>query len=324
MAITCNDSDFLTSARTYRKELLQIPVHRLADSLDQFTIRPGIRYEEKVIGIDPDMQFGPYDSDRTASLVPTNSVRTLKTYFGSVRREFDPNQYYKTILGSAITKGEELKSTQIALKVLEILSGKLGDHLSRSIFNAVRNDNGTLTADLFDGIDTITQTEITNSKLTTALGNLHEFTAAITDANAVDSIVGFCRAADDLLISQPNLNLFLDYATYYAYLDDYKSTTGAAPYNTEFAQLHPEGFPNITFRPMFQKKDSKFIQLTTKPNMLIGVNQTGEDENIIVEKHDVVKLSFFATIFFGTNFESIDKERLLVGKFYEAPKQQAG
>lgn len=318
-AINCTDQDFLTSARKYRKEFLRLPVLRLLDILNKnFTIRPGIRYEEKLYSVDADMQFGPYDPKRTEELALDVNPRTLKTFFGSVRREFDPNQFYKTVLGSSITKGEALKGVEVARLVLSILSGKLGDHIARELFTAVRKDTGTTTHDLFNGFDTITSTEVKGGGLAVKNGNLFEFTDAIDSTNAVDLIKSFLRSGDDFLMSQEGLKLYMPYQVWYDYMDDYKITTGAISYNQSYRQIHPEGFENVTFVPMFQKRGSEFLQLTDKNNMLIGVNQMGEEENIVVEKHDVVLLTFFATLFFGCDFESIDKSRLLVGKLKTA------
>lgn len=313
-SLNCTDQDFLTSAKKYRKEFLRLPVLRLLDILQKnFTIRPGIRYEEKVYSVDADMQFGPYNPKRTADLELDVNARTLKTYFGSVRREFDPNAFYKTVLGSEITKGEALKGVEVARLVLSILSGKLGDHIARELFTAVRNDSGTTTHDLFNGFDTITASEITGGGLATTKGNLYEFSDVIDSTNAVDLVKAFLRSGDDFLMSQEGLKLYMPYQVWYDYMDDYKITTGAISYNQSYRQIHPEGFENVTFVPMFQKRGSEFLQLTTKNNMLIGVNQTGEEESITVEKHDVVLLTFFATLFFGCDFESIDPTRLLVG-----------
>lgn len=314
-SLNCTDQDFLTSARKYRKEFLRLPVLRLLDVLKgNFTLRPGIRFEEKVYDIDVDWEFGPYDPKRTEEADPAINARTLKTFFGSVRREFDPNKYYSTVLGSEITKGEALKSVEVARLVLSILCGKLGNNLAKVLFNAVRKDNGTKSVELFNGFDTITSNEITGGGLATTKGNLYEFSDVIDSTNAVDLIKAFLRSGDDSLMSKEGLKLYMPYQVWYDYMDDYKITTGAISYNQSYRQIHPEGFENVTFVPMFQKKGSEFLQLTDKSNMLIGVNQTGEEESIAVEKHDVVLLTFFATIFFGCDFESIDPTRLLVGK----------
>lgn len=316
--IKCTDQDFLTSARLYRKDLLRRPVRRLDKYKDLFTVRSGIRYEEKVGTVDADLEFGPYNPKRTADLDVQHNFRKLRTYFGSVRREFDPNAYFKTVLGSAITKGDALKSTEITRLVLNIVSAKLGDSLARHLFDAVRNDAGDKTVDLFNGWDTIAAAEIKAGNISAAKNNLFSFSEAIDSTNAVDAVKAFCRAADDFLLEQDSLNLILPRKIYQAYLDDYQATVGPISYNDSFKKLHPDEFENITFRPIFQKKDSDILNLTTKSNMLIGVNQMGEEENVIVEKHDVVLLTFFATMFFGCEFESIDPERMLVGKLAAA------
>ena len=62
------------------------------------------------------------------------------------------------------------------------------------------------------------------------------------------------------------------------------------------------------------KANSQFIHLSTKQNMLVGVNQTGEEETVAVEKHSAFVLQFIMTAFFGCEFESISKERLFVAK----------
>ena len=48
--------------------------------------------------------------------------------------------------------------------------------------------------------------------------------------------------------------------------------------------------------------------------MLVGFGNGADNEKILVdEKHHAFKLDFIATTYFGVEFESISKERLLVG-----------
>lgn len=96
------------------------------------------------------------------------------------------------------------------------------------------------------------------------------------------------------------------------YCEDYKSTTGAIPYNREYKQYYVEGFDNVNIVPLANKKNSPFIHMTVKRNMLVGVNQTGEEENVEVARFKAFVLQFIATMFFGVEFESLSKERLLV------------
>lgn len=319
MAIICTDQDFLEGARKFRSEILFAPVKSLMETLAKIaTFRSDVRYEEKVFSMDADLEFGNYNSSRTADLDVTVNSRVLKTYFASARREFDPNEYVHTIFSDPITKGEGLTGVQVARIVLNILSGKLGDNLRKKIFSAAHTDAGTDSATLFDGWDTVTSKEITGGGIAAGKGNYHEFTEAITATNAVDMIKEFVRAADDYLIDKPEVNLIMPYDIYYKYLDDYKSTTGAIPYNREYKQYYVEGFENVKLVPMGEKKGSNYLHLSTKDNMLVGFGRNGEEGSLVVEKHDVVKLTYFATMFFGVDFLSIGKDRLMVGKLKTA------
>ena len=60
------------------------------------------------------------------------------------------------------------------------------------------------------------------------------------------------------------------------------------------------------------KADSKFIHVSPKINMLVGYDQMGDMENVMVKEYEPFILSYIATMFFGCQFESIDKRRLKV------------
>lgn len=315
--MTITPEQLQLSGLKFRKELLQMPVHAMQETLQFMTLRRGIRYAETVGELTGDIDLGPYSETRIDDRDMSIAGRTLYTYLGSVVKNFSPNSVVKSIYDSAITKGEELKNVDIALRVLSYLTAKLGHNLQSHIWNAVRNDSGNTSADLFNGFDTITQTEITNSKITAALGNLYEFNAAIDDTNAVDCIKALCEAASELLVdSGQRVNLYCSPAIYRNYLKDYQSTVGSIPYNTSYDKTVVEGFENVHFVPLYNKANSPFIHLSPASNMLVGVDQEGDEENISVEKHEAFVLQFIATMFFGVQFESINKERLLVGKLH--------
>ncbi len=315
--VKITDQDLATSARTYRKDLLMVPVHALAKSLQHMTLRTGVRHSEKVGELTGDIEMGPYSETRVDDKAVSISTRELKTYLGSVVKKFSPNSVAQTVYGSSITKGESLTNVEIVRLVLSYLSAKIGAGIDRHLFNAVRKADGDKTVDLFDGFDTITGQEITSGSISTDLGNLYEFSEPITKLNAVDQVVTFCRSADDFLQETEGAKLLISRDIYNAYVDDYKATTGAIVYNDKFLKTSVEGFDNVELVPMYQKKNAPYIQLTTQSNLLVGVDQEGDEEDIVIEKHAPFVLDFVATMFFGTQFETLDKTRLLVGKLAE-------
>lgn len=316
-----------TSAAKYRTELLKQPILALGPALNYFSLRTGIRYSETVGEMAGDIEMGPHNPYRVDRSSIDVKGRTLYTYFGSVVKEFDPLSVVKTVYGSSITKGEGLKSVPIVMRVLSFLAGKLGKGFLKHLFDAKRDKSGTTTKTLFNGIDTITASEVTKGEISVEKGNLFEFSEAIDSTNAVDLITAFCRSAsEDLLMAEDGddskadgVNLYVPRSIVYAYRDDYKATTGHSPIYDKFNQTVVEGFGNIRLVPFLGKANSDFIQLSTKKNMLIGCDQMGGIENISVEKYHAFLLQFVATMFFGMEYESISPECLLVGKLSKSP-----
>ena len=116
-------------------------------------------------------------------------------------------------------------------------------------------------------------------------------------------------------MSAKEFNEFIENDPHYDnYVDDYQATVGHVPYNTSFEKAFLEGSNNrCELVPLANKANSPFIHLTTKSNMLVGFGNGADKEKILVEKHHAFKLDFIATMFFGAEFETISKERLLVG-----------
>lgn len=302
------------TAQKFRREFLMMPVHGLSRSLVHMNLRPGIRYAETVGEMSGDMQFGPYSETREDNDEVIVDPRTLYTYFGSVVRNFSPNKIYQSMWGSNITKGEGLKSTEITKQVVAFLCAKLGYNLNKHLWNAVRDASGSKTKELFNGFDTITAKEVTDGNISEAKENLFIIPEKITNLNAVEQLKAIYRAAHDELQDVPT-KLFIPKFVYNAYNDDYQATVGSVPYNREYKKTFLEGSDDLCeLVPLSNKKGTKFIHLTTKKNMLVGVNQTGEEESIEIARFKAFVLQFIATMFFGVEFETISPEKLLVAK----------
>ena len=65
----------------------------------------------------------------------------------------------------------------------------------------------------------------------------------------------------------------------------------------------------LKFCPLYNKAGSKFMHVTTKGNMLVGYDQMGDVENVMVKEYAPFILSYIATMFFGVQFETLDKRR---------------
>ena len=59
---------------------------------------------------------------------------------------------------------------------------------------------------------------------------------------------------------------------------------------------------------------------------MVGYDQMGDMENVMVKEYEPFILSYIATMFFGVQFESVDKRRLKVIEIggSSAPEQGGG
>ena len=313
-AINISDAELQKSAVTYRKDLLVMPVIAAEATLQHMTPRPGVAGREVLGQLSGGIELGPYDPKRYDDEGLDIKPRTLETFLGSVIKRFDLNSVAKSVYGSLTTQGEALTSLDLARQVLNYLSMQLGRNLNLHIWSAKRNDTGTKTKDLFDGFDTITQKEIDAGTIGTTQGNFMQLPQAIDESNATDILMSIYESADDILQGIPT-KMFVPVSVYRAYNKDYLASFGNVVYNTQFKKTYLEGTDNLCeLVPLVSKKGSPFIHLTTKSNMIYGYGDGLDSEKITIEKHHEFLLSFVATMFFGCQFEAINKERLMVAK----------
>ena len=313
-AINISDAELQKSAVTYRKDLLVMPVIAAEATLQHMTPRPGVAGREVLGQLSGGIELGPYDPQRYDDDGLDIKPRTLETYLGSVIKRFDLNSVAKSVYGSLTTQGEALTSLDLARQVLNYLSMQLGRNLNLHIWSAKRNDPGTKTKDLFDGFDTITQKEIAAGTIDTTEGNFMQLSQAIDESNATDILMSIYESADDILQGVPT-KMFVPVSVYRAYNKDYLASFGNVVYNTQFKKTYLEGTDNLCeLVPLVSKKGSPYIHLTTKSNMIYGYGDGLDSEKIAIEKHHEFLLSFVATMFFGCQFEAINKERLMVAK----------
>ena len=304
--------EYQDAARKYRKDLLMLPIIGIQDTIKYMTGRPGIRYKESVASVYGDAQFAPYKPSRTSDFNLNLDFRTLETFFGSVVAQFEPNSAISTLLGQGATKGDGQIHTPTAVQVLSLIAKSLSENLNNAIWSGARNASGDTTQDLFDGFDTITRQEITAGKIAASEGNFIQLSEPVTKANAVDVAKNILFSLDPRLRSQ-ELYMFCSQDFADKYNEAYLLTHGGIVYNTQYGQDSVEGSSGrLKLVPLFNKANSEFIHVTPKRNMLIGYDQMGDTESVMVKEYEPFVLSYIATMFFGCQFESIDKRRLMV------------
>lgn len=302
------------SAVTYQKDLIIMPVISAQATLGHMSPRPGTRGRRVVGQLDGDPELGPWDPKRKDEGGFTVTPRVLETFLGNCTHGFVPNDVWDTVHGSLIVQGEALKGVDIARAILFFAAGKLGKKLNMSIWAAQRDDAGTTTMQLFDGFDTITSKEITAGTIAAAKGNYMELGAPIDAQNAVDAFKSIYDSASDELQGEPS-KLYITRQQYRAYCEDYKATTGATPYNTEYKKTFLEGSNDLCeLVPLTSKKASPYIHLSPQANMLYGYGAGLAEEALNVEKYSSWELTLEAAMYFGVQFESISPERLMVAK----------
>lgn len=302
--------EYQDAATKWRPDLLMLPIIGCQETLQYMTARPGIRYKEQVGAISGDAQFGPYDPSRSTDFNLKVDFRTLETYFGSVVANFEPNSAISTLLGQVgATKGDGQMTTPTAYHVLALIAQGLSKHLNEAIWAGKRNASGNTTLELFDGFDTITENEIAAGAISKEEGNYLKLTDEITTANAVDIAKEILFGLDPQLRSQ-DLYMFCTQDFADKYNEAYLMSHAGIPYNSSYEHNTVEGSNNrLHIVPLYNKEKSKFIHICPKSNMLVGFDQMGDKENVLVEKYHPFYLSFIATMFFGVQFESIDPRR---------------
>ena len=309
-------SDYELAARTYRRELLRIPLLSLERELSVMTLRPGVRYEEAVGASDVDVELHPYRRNERQNVNLDIVFRILKTNFGTVNADFDPNYAISTLIGHRAVQasGDALASTPQAQEVLATIPKKIGRKLKSVLFNGKYDPKGNKTADLFDGFDTITADEIAAGNIAQAKGNYIMLSSRPDAVNAVDLAKEILYAMSPEL-REENCVMFCSQQFYDDYVKAYKMESGGISYNESYDQLYLEGSMNrIRIMPLVGKAGSDFIHVCPASNMLVGVDQLSDKEHVRVKDYEPDTITMMMRMFWGVQFESIDPRRFIVAQ----------
>lgn len=306
--------EYQEATRVYRKDLLRLPILSLDAELRHMTLRPGIQYSEVVGQMDLDVELQPYVRNQRQNINPDIELRELRTYFGTLNADFDPNEFISTILGHKARQAmaDGLETTVSAHEVVAMIPKKVGKKLKRALFFGKRNPKGKTTMDLIDGFITILEAEIAAGNISAAKGNYLKLSAAPSKLNALDLCEEILDAMSPELRAE-DTGLYCDQKFLDRYNRAYKLEGGGIPYNKEFDQTFIEGSQNkCGFVPLEGMAGSKYMLVTTESNLLVGCDQLSDKEYIKVKDYEPDTLTAMMRMFFGAEFESLDPRRLLV------------
>lgn len=297
--------ELVNSSRKFRKEALTMAIVALEESTKHLSIRPGIQGEEVVGTVKSGAELRPYRTAKDTTNTSSIESRTLRTYFGDVVEEFDPYTLYETVFGESHTKP---RTTLEIVKALCVeMSKSCCENLDESLFSGVRNSKGETTHDLFNGYDTIIKNEITATKISVANSNLQDL-GELTIANIGDKLTAFYRATYKAFRKKKKVKLFLSTDLLDMYDDWF-----VANFNTtidpdaERRYLHRTN-KRVELVALAGMEGAEHLILSTKRNMLVGVDQMSAKEKFSINQPDNPKVvQFFMTMYFGVDFESIDK-----------------
>lgn len=308
----------VNSSARYRKEVLAIPVVALLDkALKHMTLRRGVAGDETVGRVGSNAELRPYKTEKGATDKSRIIARTLTTYLGDVIEEFDPYQLFTTVYGEQFSDKTKRTEAEIVQALCLQMGKSVAKKLGAALFNAQRNPAGTTTATLFNGFSTIAAAEITAGNIAAAKGNYIEVDT-ITAANVGDVLKAIYDGASEELQEADNLKMFLPKSIKKLYDDWCLAHFGAVVYNTTYVKnrLHGTDENPCELVALSGMKNSPYIYLSTKENMLVGCDQSGNPkEKFLVRVPDNPKVvQFFACMFWGVQFEQIEQEFLLVAK----------
>ena len=307
----------------YRTELIVMPMFAMASAMQHMGFADGIRYKEHLHEMKGNFQMGNFDKYKKGNGALSIEQRTLETFLGNCVEPIDPISIYKSLWGADVTKGEALKNVPWVKRVCAYIMAQLGEHQFNVMWTAKRDaSNTTLTKNWFNGFCELENIEIALGKMSKEEGNMYVLPEAITPENAEDIFKDFYWGnvasgwkGVDPKLRKLNLKMFVSEWTKHCYEEAYQMNHGALPYNRGYEKATLEGAPRVEIVGLANVPNN-YISLTEKNNIMTLWNQRTADEKFIVEKSltSHFDVDFIATMFYGEQYKSINKEMLCVAR----------
>lgn len=313
--ITPSYEEYKKAAEKWHRVIMKLPVLAAKDTTKYMTGLPGCRTNQHIGSSESKAQFYPYVANKRGNASTKINFEVLEIYFGSMIHDFVPDDEVQTILGEhADTMGPGMSKSEIAKLVIAGVMESAGEELALAIPTAVRNDNGDLTMDLFNGHVTVIEKAITDGKVSEANKNLVILGEPITVNNVVQILKEIEFKLDRRLRKQERF-LYCDPAIVDLYNEGYLLTHMSVPYNDKYEQAYVEGSnKRMTFAPLDGLAGTGVMWIAPKKNVLYGYDGMSDAEKCEVKQFQPDTLTLNAKMFFGTGFRTFDYRFLKVIK----------
>ena len=302
-------TNIVASAVKYQEELKLLPFIAFAELGKQngFFVKKGVYGTEKVVSLDLDGRMRPYHTGGPDELTMAFVVNELTTYLGEDYTLFEIAQLIDTLWGLGTIDFKKLSNSEIGKKMIAVKINRNLEAVRKLIWTGVRNSEGTTTAALFNGFDTIIAADIVAEKIAAANGNLSTFDAAITADNAVDKFKAAYRSLDESL-KEGVINMYVNQTLYEMYCDDYEALRGNL-HDKKLGQVVLHGSDDkCIIKPQSYRAATAPVIFSIPNNLTIGTGAQGEKERVHVGEDNNVKfMQLLHMMFFGTTIQCYDK-----------------
>lgn len=318
--ITITEQVLLEQARKYDKTLRTLPMIAMQDTLQYVTVVPNVQGDLVLSHLKARSRWATYRNNDDQNTAISIDPRILTTRLCSLEVKFDPNQVAGKLYQQRPNTGDALKDVPIAAQVLMEIMREAGEDMNMALFSASFTANGKTETTCFDGWDTIAQKEITAGNIDTGKGNYLDLSAnTIDQSNAFDAINYIYASCNEKLKGYGNINrpvfIYCSPNIQMYYNMGCKDYLGDVPYNKQWNQTSILGSDGKAILvPIISKAGSNFIQVTTKGNMLFGTDRLTDMNDLKVKVPELWDVLAGGTMWAGTQYESIEKENLLVAK----------
>lgn len=318
--IEITEQVLLEQARKYDKTLRTLPMIAMQDTLQYVTVVPNIQGDLVLSHLKARSRWAPYRNNDDENTKISIDPRILTTRLSSLELSFDPNEVAGKLYQQRPNTGDGLKDVHIAAQVLMEVMREAGEDMNMALFTAKYNASGKTEKDCFDGWDTIAEKEIAEKNIDASKDNFLDLSAHTLDQNntfdAINYIYASCHEKlkgygninrPVFIYCSPNIQMYYNMGC--------KDYLGDVPYNKSWNQTSILGSNGKAILvPIISKSDSDFIQVTTKGNMLFGTDRLTDMNSLKVKVPELWDVLAGGTMWAGTQYESIEKENLLIAK----------